>query len=324
MRAFFLRFTCLMVVCPLMFLSACGGDEENEPRDANLYLSMRAGEQSMVVHRYEQAQTQYEKAFIAALTRNDREAIINTAYNIGVTALASGKPKEALHRIEQVRKELEIRQITHIPAFDLIEAASYYRLHQWDRASFFAHKIKEDSNPDIAERARFIWGLTGYEMHNSAQLVQAWKEIGGESADRHELPKAQQADIFELEGCILYTEQKYIDALAAIGKAIALYRDVMDYRGMSRATAQKGDIYKGAGQYDHAADLYLQAAQSFEIQKDHTEADLWLQKALGLPVSTSWKNFAKKNMASLHDRIKDAPAEVETIRARASQKQKNW
>ncbi|WP_203414674.1 hypothetical protein [Entomobacter blattae] len=302
-------------------VAGCGSVEEEDPYDQNLYLTMRAGDQSASLQRYSQAEQQYQKAYFAAVARNDHEAIENAAYNLALTQLAQSQAQAALKQVTLARQALLVRGVKTASALDLVAAAAQFRLDHYSQAALLAERAMQSSQSDIAERAAFIRGLIADEQGDNPTLRAMLGRVAPQDKDESELSLPQRADKAELQARFFRRSGQLNEAQQQITLASGFYRRAVDYRSMARSLAFEGDLTLQQGHTQRAGDFYLQAAQSLLLLRDDHGAEKLWRKIQVLPLSGAWKRQAEKSMSRIRMELMDVPVDI--IKKRAARQQEN-
>jgi tetratricopeptide (TPR) repeat protein len=225
---------------------------------------------------YVRAAEFYRQALARAYARDDREAIVDTQYNLAVALLRQGALEEAGAVVDDARAELS-RAAQAIPApLLLLEATILYRTGQtaaaWEMSEQLLASAAE-TEPAVIARAQFLRGLLAAGRSDTARLRQAMAAI--ETADHLEL----RADHAELRGYLAMAEHNWQAAVQAFDAAASLRRELLDYVSMGRALALAGDASERGGQQRAAAIFYLRAGRSASQLGRTQEAMHWLMQA---------------------------------------------
>ena len=272
----------LLVASQLVGISACGSRQTPQPTaavDERLDLTSRAAGMAFGLREYARAADLYRQALARAYARDDRQAIVDTQYNLAVVLLRLGALEEAGTVVDDARAELS-RAAQAVPAhLLLLEATVLYRTGQtaaaWDMNEQLLARAAETES-DIIARAQFLRGLLAAERRDTARLREAVTAL--ETADHVEL----RADHAELRGYLAMAEHNWPAAVQAFDTAAALRRESLDYISMGRALALAGDAAERSGQQRTAAVFYLRAGRSAAQLGRKQEAVHWLMQAQSL------------------------------------------
>jgi tetratricopeptide (TPR) repeat protein len=241
-----------------------------------LDLTSRAASTAFGLGEYARAADLYRQALARAYARDDREAVVDTPYNLAVVLLRLEALEEAGAVVDDARAELS-RAAQVVPAHLLLLAATIlYRTGQtaaaWDVSEELLARAAE-MEPEVIARAQFLRGLLAVERRDTARLREAVTAI--ETADHLEL----RTDHVELRGYLALAEHNWPAAVQAFDAAAALRRESLDYVSMGRALALAGDASERSGQQRVAAVFYLRAGRSAAQLGRKQEAVRWLMQA---------------------------------------------
>jgi tetratricopeptide (TPR) repeat protein len=228
---------------------------------------------------YARAADLYRQALARAYARDDREAIVDTQYNLAVVLLRLGALEEAGTVVDDARAELS-RASQAVPAhLLLLHATILYRTGQtaaaWEMNEQLLARAAE-TEPAVIARAQFLRGLLAAGRGDTARLREALTAL--ETADHLEL----RADHAELRGHLAMAEHNWQAAGQAFDAAASRRRESLDYISMGRALALAGDASERGGHQRAAAVFYLRAGRSASQLGRRQEAMHWLMQAQSL------------------------------------------
>jgi hypothetical protein len=259
--------------------AGCGSDTtaKQAPEDPTLVRTERLARLSFEQERPDQAATLYRQALDRAYERDDLQAIADLAYNLAVVELHRGQAVSVVATTRAARGEIVRRGADPAPELLLAEAVALYRQGS-SGATEMASTVAAAPNADPETRARaiFVQGLVAADSRNAGTLAAAVAAL--DPAVGEEIA----ADGRELEGRLALLRSDWIGAIAALLSVADYRRDALDYRGMARALALAGSAAESAGRDAEAADLYLRAGRSAQLQDDRPQAQAWLIRALTL------------------------------------------
>lgn len=240
-------------------LAGCGGSAGKEVArtDQDYVNAMDVGRDSFDLTHADQARAQFETAYSRALLRDDLNAIRDAGYNLAVADLAMGKAQSAMETVRRVHHDMALRGDTTSPALDLVAMAAYCRLGRFAEASDLGRHIVTD-NPALIERRAFFSGLAADGLGDTGGLAAA---LAAMPASLHP-PMLEQTDRAELSSRLDFRQGRFNDAESQARTAVALRRDMLDYRGMARALDCAAVAAQGAGQMSRAEAYRTRAAQS--------------------------------------------------------------
>jgi tetratricopeptide (TPR) repeat protein len=252
-----------------------------------------AGRAALALERPEQAIAQYQNALARAHERDDAAAIGDFGFNLAVAQLHAGEPDAALTTARETEAHLARRGVAPIAALQLAEAIALYRLERPAQADALAGQVETASDRDIAARAAFLRGLVADDAGNIAGLRAALGRMGGAREAESE------ADEAELSARLSLREGDAARARAQAERAIALRRDLLDYRSLARCLALAAQAASLAGDNSVAAQFYLRAGLSAAAKGDKPAATRWLGQAIGLGGDPQLTQTARATLAAL-------------------------
>jgi tetratricopeptide (TPR) repeat protein len=287
----------LALVFATALAGSCGGNAgPNIPSDPVLERQTSAGRAALALEQPEQAAKQYRDALIRARARDDATAIGDLGFNLAVAELSARQPDAALRTAREVSAELRRRSVPPPDSLELAEAIALYRIGRAAEADSAAARIETKAEPETAARAAFLRGLIADADGNTATLQQAHAKVaaatGGEAL----------ADESELAARLALRSGDPRLARATAEQAVAMRRDLLDYRGVSRCLALAALAAEQAGDVPSAADLYLRAGRGAADQKEQTLARKWLSRAIILGQDPALLASARSALASTGER----------------------
>jgi tetratricopeptide (TPR) repeat protein len=269
----------LPVIALVVAISACGSrqvPQATAPVDEGFELTSRAAGAAFSKREYGRAADLYRQALKHAYARDDREAIVDTQYNLAVALLRLGSVEEAQAVVNDAKAELS-RAGQAAPAhLLLLEATILYRVGQtaaaWDISEQILAGTAEVASGVMA-KTQFLRGLMAAERGDKARLQEAVAAI--EQANHPDL----RADHAELRGYLAMTEGHWEAAVQGFDAAAELRREFLDYASMIRALAMAGEASERGERQRAAAVFYLRAGRSASQLGRTPEALRWLMRA---------------------------------------------
>jgi tetratricopeptide (TPR) repeat protein len=279
-----------------LLLAGCGGsapDESKKPADQALERESEAGRVAYDLEHPEEAAEKYRTALERAQARDDLGQIGTLGYNLAVAELQANAPDRALAAARSTRTELERRGAKPFPALTLVEATALYRTNAVAEADAVAAQAEGGGDADASARATFLRGLIADERGNEPGLTAAADKLRGAKTP------PLQADAAELAARVALRRGDPTLALQEAGRAEALRRDTVDYRGLARVLALQGEAAMRTGDRQSAADLFWRAGRSAAAQGDAKIARQWLRQAANLAPDQPVGKAAKDLLAKL-------------------------
>ena len=268
-----------MVAVAAIMTAGCGSDTtaKQAPEDPTLVRTERLARLSFEQERPDQAARLYRQALDRAYERDDLQAIADLGYNLAVVDLRRGQLASALATAQATRGEILRRGGDPAPELLLVEAVALY-CQGSSGAVEMASTVAAAPNADPETRARaiFVQGLVAGDSGDAGTLAAAVAAL--DPAVGEEIA----ADRRELEGRLAMLRNDWTGAIAALSSVADYRRDALDYRGMARALALAGAAAESGGRDAEAADLYLRAGRSAQLQDDRPHAQVWLITARDL------------------------------------------
>jgi hypothetical protein len=228
----------LLVAWLVVAVSACGSRQAPQataPVDEGFELTSRAAGTAFGEGEYGRAADLYRQALERAYARDDREAIVDTQYNLAVALLRLGSPEEAHAVVGDAKAELARAERATPAHILLLEATILYRLGQTAAAWGISEQLlagTAEATSEVQAKAQFLRGLMAAERGDKVRLQEAVAAI--EQANLPEL----RADHAELRGHLAMTERNWEAAVQAFDAAAELRRAVgPDAGGLALAHA---------------------------------------------------------------------------------------
>jgi hypothetical protein len=268
-----------IVVLTALTPAGCGSaPAQRPPEDQTLVRNERLARLSFEQERLDQAATLYRQALDRAYERDDLQAIADLGYNFAVIDLQRGQVATALATAQSTRAEIIRRGATPSAELLLVESVALYRRGSSTDAVVLADAVvtAPDVGPETRARAIFVLGLAAADRADAASLAEAAAALSPT------LDEEIVADRQELEGRLALLRGDSAGALAKFLAVADLRRTALEYRGMARALALAGGAATAAARAAEAADLYLRAGRSAQVQDDRDNAGAWLRAARDL------------------------------------------
>ena len=266
-----------VVLLPLL-VAGCGGSAPDVivPTDETLQRETHAGRLAFELERDEEAVARFRAALARAQERDDLDAIGDNGFNLAVAELHANDPDRALADARATRMELERRGAKQFPALQLAEATALYRTGELAEADRMAQVIQHSEDAEAAARATFLRGLIADARNDLTGLATAAEALGAAETPPFE------ADLAELAARLALRRGDAALAQRQAARAAELRQTTLDYRGLARAQALEGAAAERAGDKAAAADLFLRAGRSAAMQRDKSDARVWLGHAASL------------------------------------------
>jgi tetratricopeptide (TPR) repeat protein len=253
------------------------------PVDQELMSGWRLARYAFEEGQYDQAAQMYARVLERAYARDDLGAIGDVGYELAVARLRQLDPTAAAAQARRTRDELRRRGNEPFAELYLVEAVALYELGEAAGAARRAEEaIQLAPGPaaPVAMRAWFLKGRIAADDADGAEVRRALAALA-----RPANPELQ-ADRLELSGRLELFEGRPEHALPAFRDSADLRREAEDYLGMARVLAFAGAAAERAGLFADAADLFFRAGRSAEVERDFSNARLWLGAAARLAETT--------------------------------------
>lgn len=249
-----------------------------------------------------QAEKLYERVLMRAYIRDDLPAIVDAKYNLGVCRLRLRHYESAL--ATALSAERDAVGIGDRPLADilLMEAQILYRMGKEDDAWDISEKLIKRIRLIPQETSAMLHALRGRIACKSGEIHTAREELGAMGEVNADQLLAERA---ELIGCIALKGGNFQKASRAFDDAAAFHRKAMHYALMAEALAHAGKAYKQSGEPGTAANRFLRAGRSAQLQEMAQEAVQWLTLASG-----------HGREAGNHDVAKEADRRLSEVRAK--------
>jgi tetratricopeptide (TPR) repeat protein len=274
-----LGFVAMTLLYLMAMLTGCGkravspqpADSLQEQLDHAAYTAFHQG-------NFEEAVRLYDQSLQRAYLRDDAEAIAKALYNLAIS-------HARLHHVDTARAFLqEARTIlASIPEAQLAdvfleEAEVAYRQGDLDGAwRLIDEGLKATlPAPDAVKMALHL--LRGRIAAERRDLSLARQALAASDQYRHDsLTTAARA---QLVGSIALLEDKPLYAATVFDQEADLHRSALNYTAMCGALMRAGEAYADAGAWQQAANRFLRAGRSAQLQGMTREAIDWLERAI--------------------------------------------
>jgi hypothetical protein len=247
----------------------------------------------MTLDRPTQAVSAFRQALDRARIRDDAQAIGDLGFNLAIAQMRAGQPGPALATAREIEAELARRGTRPVPALQLVEAVSLYRLDQPAAADVVAGQVEGGNDAEAAARAAFLRGLIAEQRGDGAAMEVALRKVA--AASEPEL----KADAAELTARIALRNGNSTQAKQEAERAAELRRELLDYRSLGRCLALAARAAEQGGNPSAAADLYLRAGRTAGAEIDKTTARRWLNRAITLSRDPELTKAARAALAAL-------------------------
>jgi len=226
-----------------------------------------------------QAEKLYERVLNRAYIRDDLQAIVDAKYNLGVCRLRLRHYDSAL--ATALSAERDAVGIGDRPLADilLLEAQILYRMGMEDDAWDISERLMKEIRLIRQEISAMLHGLRGRIACTRGDIPKAREELGAMGEVNSDRLLAERA---ELIGCIQFQEGAFQTAAGAFDEAVSFHRKSLHYALMAEALARAGKAYEQGGEVETAADRFLRAGRSAQLQEMAEEAVQWLTLASAL------------------------------------------
>jgi tetratricopeptide (TPR) repeat protein len=223
-----------------------------------------------------QAEKLYERVLERAYIRDDLPAIVDAKYNLGVCRLRLRRYESAL--ATALRAERDAIGIGDQPLADilLMEGQILYRMGKEDDAWHIVEKLVKEIQFIPHETSAMLHALRGRIACNRGDIHTAREELRAMGEVDADQLLAERA---ELIGCIAIKEGTFQKATRAFDDAATFHRKALHYGLMAEALARAGTAYEQSGEIVTAANRYLRAGRSAQLQEMAEEAIRWLTLA---------------------------------------------
>jgi len=167
--------TIVIVLVFMLMVAGCASKKPApDPVDSATQTLQRSAAGAYRNGRYQQAQTLYQNVLNAALTRDDRQQIIDARFNLALVATALGNYPQAQLHLDQAEAERERHALPNDPAITLLRATTDYRGGNLRRAEAGMMLLvnNPDTNKETLTRAHFIIGLIAADQSALGKLGQ--------------------------------------------------------------------------------------------------------------------------------------------------------
>ena len=288
----------LLVAAQLVGISACSSRQTPQPTaavDERLDRTSRVAGMAFGLREYARAADLYRQALVRAYARDDRQAIVDTQYNLAVVLLRLGALEEAAAVVDDARAELS-RAAQAVPAhLLLLETTIFYRTGDGCRLGYqrtaFGRGCRDGArrHRQGAVFARSDGGTVSRHGTASGSCDRARDGRRSGTARYHA----------ELRGYLALAEHSWPAAVQAFDAAAALRRESLDYVSMGRALALAGGASERSGHQRMAAVFYLRAGRSAAQLGRKQEALHWLMQAQFWPGKRGTPERCKKSWRTL-------------------------
>jgi tetratricopeptide (TPR) repeat protein len=238
-----------------------------------------------------QAERLYQESLNRAYIRDDLPAIVDAKYNLAVCRLRLGRYADALETIQSARHTATDDPDVFTAELWLLEAQILFRMGRVDDAWSLSEQwlaAKGNRSPD---NSAMMHALRGRIACRKFDIQRARAELAAMGNVTGDLLLAEQA---ELSGCIALQGEDWQSAIRAFEEETSLRRRALHYKGMAEGLARAGLALEKQGDLGRAADRYLRAGRSAQLQDMHEEARTWLTRALTLASRVGDREVARE------------------------------
>jgi tetratricopeptide (TPR) repeat protein len=238
-----------------------------------------------------QAEKLYERVLNRAYIRDDLQAIVDAKYNLGVCRLRLRHYESAL--ATALSSERDAVGIGDRPLADilLLETRILYRMGKEDDAWHISEKLIKEIRVIPQETSAMLHGLRGRIACKRGDIPKAREELSAMGEVNADQLLAERA---ELIGCIQFQEGAFQTAAKVFDEAVAFHRKSLHYALMAEALARAGKAYEKSGEPGTAANRFLRAGRSAQLQEMAEEAVQWLKLASALAGHAGNPDIAKE------------------------------
>jgi tetratricopeptide (TPR) repeat protein len=280
--------TCLSHCVPMsVTMPEVREDERMEQLNNSARAAFRQGAVS-------QAEKLYERVLKRAYIRDDLPAIVDAKYNLGVCRLRLRLYESAL--ATALSAERDAVGIGDRPLADilLMKSQILYRMGKEEDAWHISEKLIKKIRVIPQETSAMIHALRGRIACKRGDTHSAREELGAMGEVNVDQLLAERS---ELIGCIQFQEGAFQTAARAFDEAVSFHRKALHYALMAEALARAGAAYEQSGEPGTAANRFLRAGRSAQLQEMAEEAIRWLTIAFTLA-----SNAGKHEIAEEADR----------------------
>ncbi len=273
----------------LLLLAACGARTPSPTalRDELLQRQLATARLALDAGRAEESARLYGQALARARERDAAEDIAEAATGRTAALLARGDARGARAQADEALAELARRDAAPPATLLLASAAARLRAGDGPGAEDAARRVVAAGPADAAARAWFLLGLLAAERRDAAALEAARMGLGTPAG------AAFRADAAELAGEAAWLSGDAAGARRLAAEAAGLRRDVLDYRGVTRALRLSARATPGA----EAGDVLLRAARGAAARRELAEARaLYAEAARAAPALAA---LARRESAAL-------------------------
>jgi hypothetical protein len=262
-------------------LAGCGGARRESPPpppppvEEELRSTWRLARFSLERRQYAQAAALYERVLERAYLMDDEATIGEVAYELAVVRLRLFEPRRAAELAALTRAERRRRGLPPLAELALVEAVARHELGEADAALQLAAEAEEHGadDPLLVARVRYLRGQIAAERGDVAELA---RMIGTLAAARD--PELRGHHL-ELTGRRQLLAGDFAAAARSLRESAELRQVAEDFTGMARALALAAEATRRAGDGATAADLYLRAGRSAQVEGNRLQAEAWLRQA---------------------------------------------
>ena len=273
-----------------------------EPADERFQQFNSAARTAFHQGNIPQAESLYEESLNRAYIRDDLPAIVDAKYNLAVCRLRLGRYADALETIQSAKHIAKDNPDVFTAELWVLEAQILFRMGRMDDAWNLSEQWLTAKGNRSPETSAMMHALRGRIACRRPDTQRARAELAAMGDVTGDLLLAEQA---ELSGCIALLEEDWQSAIKAFEMETSLRRRALHYAGMAEALGSAGLAFEKQGDLGRAADRYLRAGRSAQLQDMHEEARAWLTRALALASRAGDQETARE----ARERLSQIPAD---------------
>jgi tetratricopeptide (TPR) repeat protein len=238
---------------------------------------------------YERAADLYRESLQRAYLRDDAEAIASSAFNLSASLSRLGRFEEARLALKDAYAASAI--LSEEPPADvlLLDARLARKLGMVEESSRLAEaaaKAKGAENAALETSILILKAILACDANDAASAQSLLSKIPPRSGSPRD-----RAESDRVRGRIAMLKNEPGRAAEPFDLAAKQYRSMGHYAAMAEVLADAGEAYGRHGDPENAANRYLRAGRSAELQSLE-QAPVWLERALEIAEAANLKDIA--------------------------------
>lgn len=276
-------------------LTACGGNSIHKP--ALLLNAENYSRDAMEAYQNEQwlkAQQSFKRALSVYQSMDDRQAILISHINLVEVALAVHDEQAAKHHLTQaesivnteelVRYQSRIVLLNAIFAIQQKQMLKAGKLLQTLLPVFVADSV--EAHPNAIQVAAIVarTKLSFAQKQHESIWVLRFAKVLTKLTDKN---TALEARLLRFQAKLFFQQGDYIQSIATLQKALALYKEKLSRSGIAGTLLELGEVCQKQGNRQHALSYFKRAISVYHSlgnAEKVTEVSVRLQK---IKVTTS-------------------------------------